>query len=98
MPETRRKPDWLKVKAPLGETYSEIKKLLGDLYLHSVCEEANCPNRFECWSNKTATFMILGDRCTRHCKFCNVTSGEPRDPDENEPRQVAQAVSKMGLK
>ena len=98
MPETRRKPDWLKVKAPLGETYSEIKKLLGDLHLHSVCEEANCPNRYECWSNKTATFMILGDRCTRSCKFCNVTSGDPRNPDENEPRQVAQAVSKMGLK
>lgn len=97
MPETRRKPDWLKVKAPLGETYSEIKKLLGDLYLHSVCEEANCPNRYECWSNRTATFMILGDRCTRHCKFCNVTAGDPRDPDENEPRQVAKAVSKMGL-
>ncbi len=93
-----RKPAWLKVKTPIGETYSEVKRLLRKHHLHTVCQEANCPNRFECWANKTATFMILGDRCTRHCRFCNVGSGEPEKVDETEPQRVAEAVRLMELR
>lgn len=93
-----RKPSWLKVKAPLGETYSEIRKLIGNLHLHTVCQEANCPNRFECWSQKTATFMILGDRCTRSCRFCDVRHGKPNPVDPDEPMHVAEAVRILGLK
>jgi len=93
-----RKPRWLKVKAPLGQTYAEVKKLLGDLTLHTVCQEANCPNRQECWANRTATFLILGDKCTRSCRFCNVGSGHPSPPDPNEPAHVAEAVKRMKLK
>ena len=94
----KRKPAWLKVKAPLGKTYAEVRKLLGGLDLHTVCQEANCPNRFECWSQKTSTFMILGDHCTRNCRFCNVSHGKPSAPDLNEPEHVATAVSRLGLK
>jgi lipoic acid synthetase len=93
-----RKPNWFKVKAPLGETYAEVKKMLGELSLHTVCQEANCPNRIECWSRRTATFMILGDVCTRHCRFCNVATGKPGAVDFGEPERVADAVQKMGLK
>ncbi len=95
---TNRKPSWLKVKAPLGQTYSEVKKMLGDLTLHTVCQEANCPNRLECWSKKTATFLILGERCTRACRFCNVSTGNASPLDPDEPAHVAEAVRRMGLK
>lgn len=97
MADTARKPSWLKVKTPLGEAYSEIRKLIGNLHLHTVCQEANCPNRFECWSHRTATFMILGDRCTRSCKFCDVRHGEPKPIDPDEPMHVAEAANVMGL-
>lgn len=95
---TSRKPSWLKVKAPLGQTYSEVKKLLGDLTLHTVCQEANCPNRLECWSKRTATFLILGERCTRACRFCNVSTGNAAPLDPDEPAHVAEAVRRMELK
>ncbi|MFH1892329.1 MAG: lipoyl synthase [Candidatus Zixiibacteriota bacterium] len=93
----RRKPPWLKVKAPLCETYSEVKKILGGLSLHTVCQEANCPNRMECWSQKTATFLILGDVCTRGCSFCDVSRGKPGEVDRGEPGRVAEAVDRMEL-
>jgi lipoic acid synthetase len=92
-----RKPGWLKVKAPLGETYAEVRKILGELSLHTVCQEANCPNRLECWANKTATFLILGDVCTRGCRFCNVRRSVPIELDDTEPERIAAAVSRMNL-
>lgn len=97
MTTIHRKPSWLKVRAPLGETYAEVKKLLGELDLHTVCQEANCPNRMECWSQKTATFLILGDICTRGCSFCDVARGKPGEVDEDEPHRVAEAAVRMGL-
>lgn len=93
-----RKPEWLKIRPPGGENYLKIKALLRELKLHTVCEEAACPNVSECWSGGTATVMLLGDTCTRGCKFCHVKSGNPRGLiDVNEPRNVATALSKMGL-
>jgi lipoyl synthase len=93
-----RKPPWLKVKAPGGPGYRRIQALMRDKGLHTVCEEANCPNIGECWERGTATFMILGDVCTRRCGFCNVKSGLPEIVDRAEPFRVAYAVSQMGLK
>jgi len=93
-----RKPPWLKVKAPGGPGYRRIQGLMRDKGLHTVCEEANCPNIGECWERGTATFMILGDVCTRRCGFCNVKSGVPDIVDRAEPFRVAYAVSRMGLK
>jgi lipoic acid synthetase len=93
-----RKPPWLKVKAPGGPGYRRIQALMRDKGLHTVCEEANCPNIGECWERGTATFMILGDVCTRRCGFCNVKSGVPETVDRAEPFRVAHAVSQMGLK
>ncbi len=93
-----RRPDWLKVRLSVGPNYSELKDLMKDLHLHTVCEEARCPNMGECWENRTATFMILGDVCTRACRYCAVTSGKPYELDMAEPLHVAQAVRKMGLK
>jgi lipoic acid synthetase len=93
-----RRPDWLKVRVPSGQNYVELKTLMRDLDLHTVCEEARCPNIGECWEHRTATFMILGDICTRACGFCAVTSGKPLAVDLLEPRRVAQAVQRMGLK
>ena len=93
-----RRPDWLKVRAPGGSNYLELKTIMRDLDLHTVCEEARCPNIGECWQHRTATFMILGDICTRACGFCAVTSGKPTGLDLHEPTRVAQAVQKMGLK
>jgi lipoic acid synthetase len=92
------RPDWLKVRLSAGPNYSELKGLMKDLHLHTVCEEARCPNMGECWENRTATFMILGDVCTRACRYCAVTSGKPYELDLSEPLHVAQAVQKMGLK
>lgn len=93
-----RKPDWLKVKAPGGENYAHIKRLLRDLKLHTVCEEASCPNVAECWGGGTATVMLMGDVCTRGCRFCHVKTGNPKGVlDTAEPMKVASAVAELGL-
>ena len=91
------KPEWLKVRAPGSENYHRLKGLMRTLNLHTVCEEANCPNIGECWHHGTATFMILGDTCTRSCGYCNVIHGTPGAPDEHEPAHVAHAIHAMGL-
>lgn len=92
------KPSWLKVKAPGGETHARLKKLLRERNLHTVCEEASCPNVGECWGSGTATFMLLGDVCTRGCKFCNVKMGNPRGVmDDLEPEKTAEAIATLGL-
>src|SRR5688572_33446363 len=92
------KPPWLKVRAPGGEVYHEIKRTLRQLDLHTVCEEARCPNVGECWREGTATVMLLGDVCTRGCRFCAVTTGNPRGAvDPREPEHVSRAVARMGL-
>lgn len=93
----RRRPDWLKVRAPSGETYHELKRLMRSKSLHTICEEANCPNMSECWGRGTATFLILGDTCTRSCGFCDVKTGMPSPLDWAEPQRVAQAVVQMNL-
>ncbi|MBI2876100.1 MAG: lipoyl synthase [Candidatus Tectomicrobia bacterium] len=93
-----RKPPWLRVRAPGGANYIRLKGLLRDLHLHTVCEEARCPNIGECFEERTATFLILGGICTRACGFCAVTSGEPEGIDLQEPERVAQAVSRLGLR
>ncbi|MDX6615037.1 MAG: lipoyl synthase [Solirubrobacterales bacterium] len=94
----QRKPPWLKVPAPGGPTYRRLKKEMADQNLNTVCEEANCPNVGECWERGTATFMILGDVCTRRCGFCNVQTGKPTWNDPLEPLRVANSVKRMGLK
>lgn len=91
------RPPWLKVRLKTGPNYLELKSLMRKMALNTVCEEANCPNIFECWQNRTATFMILGDVCTRACRFCAVTSGKPTWNDPLEPERVARAVQKMRL-
>ncbi|HET6842084.1 MAG TPA: lipoyl synthase [Candidatus Angelobacter sp.] len=92
------KPAWLKARAPLGDNYHELKKLARTLGLHTVCESAQCPNIGECWNHKTATFMLLGNLCTRRCGFCAVPKGKPEPLDWDEPRRVAEAVATLGLK
>lgn len=92
-----RKPSWLKVKAPGGASYLEVKRLMRELGLHTVCEEARCPNIGECWDHKAATFMILGDVCTRNCAYCAVSHGTPTAFDPLEPARLAEAVAQMGL-
>jgi lipoic acid synthetase len=92
------KPSWLKAKAPAGENFHELKKLARGLGLHTVCESAQCPNIGECWNHRTATFMLLGDICTRRCGFCAVPKGRPLAIDWDEPRRVAEAVATLGLK
>ncbi|HTC95414.1 MAG TPA: lipoyl synthase [Terriglobales bacterium] len=94
----RSKPEWLKARAPMGENYHELKKLARGLGLHTVCESAQCPNIGECWSHKTATFMLLGNLCTRRCGFCAVPKGKPLPIDYDEPRRVGEAVKSLGLK
>lgn len=96
--KVERKPEWLKVRLHNTKQLNYVKKTLNSLKLHTVCEAANCPNRVECYSSKTATFMILGQTCTRHCKFCNVTDGKPAHVDPEEPKRVAEAVKSLGLK
>jgi len=91
------KPAWLKAKAPMGETFHSLKKLARDLHLHTVCESAHCPNIGECWNQKAATFMMLGNCCTRRCGFCAVPKGKPEPIDLDEPRRVAYAVAQLGL-
>jgi lipoic acid synthetase len=92
------RPAWLRAPAPVGEHYRELKQLVGDLHLHTVCESAACPNIGECWNRRTATFMILGNVCTRRCGFCAVQKGAPLEVDYDEPRRVAEACAALGLK
>ncbi len=94
----QRKPAWLKVKAPGGATYVEVRRLMRELNLHTVCEEAHCPNIGECWDHKAATFMILGDVCTRNCAYCAVAHGTPVALDVGEPARLADAVAAMGMR
>ncbi len=98
MTTTLRKPAWMKRKLPSSFGQKPVEKLLRDLNLVTVCEEARCPNRSECFSHKTATFMLLGDTCTRKCRFCSVTKGKPQEPDSSEPAHLAEAVKRLGLK
>jgi lipoyl synthase len=96
-PELER-PEWVRAPAPVGENYREVKSLMGGLRLHTVCESAACPNVGECWNHRTATFMILGNVCTRRCGFCAVGKGAPLPVDEDEPARVAEAAAVLGLK
>ena len=93
----RRHPDWIKARIPAGDNYHDLKRLLRGLNLNTVCEEAHCPNIGECWDQRTATIMILGDTCTRACGFCNIKTGRPTWFDEDEPRRVAEALSQLAL-
>ena len=93
----RRHPDWIKVKAPGSPHYLRLKRILREKNLHTVCEEARCPNIGECWGNKTATFLILGDTCTRGCRFCAIDKGKPLALDPEEPRNVALVIKDLGL-
>lgn len=97
-PPPLRKPDWLKRRLPTGETFNEVRELIEAGKLHTVCQEAKCPNIWECYSHRTATFLILGERCTRNCRFCSVAPGLPGPLDLDEPGRVAEAVERMGLK
>jgi len=94
---TERKPAWLKVKAPGGPTYADVRRLIRQLALHTVCEEAHCPNIGECWEHRAATFIILGDVCTRNCAYCAIAHGTPAPYDAAEPARLADAVAHMGL-
>lgn len=94
----RRVPEWIKVRAHRGEEFQKLERLVRDQHLHTVCEEARCPNIYDCWNRRTATFMILGDVCTRACRFCAVTSGRPVELDLGEPARVAHSVAQLGLR
>ena len=94
-----RKPSWLKTRLPTGAVYHDVDRILGDLHLKTVCSSARCPNLGDCWGRGTATFMILGDVCTRHCRFCAVKTGNPQGAlDADEPERVAQAVAQLNLR
>jgi lipoic acid synthetase len=93
-----RKPDWLRVKLPIGESYKKVRSLVDTHKLHTICESGNCPNMGECWGEGTATFMILGNICTRSCGFCAVATGKPLEPDFDEPQRVAEAIHLMKVK
>ena len=93
-----RKPPWIKTRLRTGPSYTELKNLVRSEGLHTVCEEAGCPNIFECWEDREATFLIGGDQCTRRCDFCQIDTGKPPPLDEGEPRRVAESVAAMGLK
>ena len=95
---SNRKPDWLRVKLPIGENYAKVRKLVDEYKLHTICQSGNCPNMGECWGEGTATFMILGNVCTRSCTFCAVATGRPQEYDEDEPRRVAEAIQLMQVK
>jgi len=97
VPIDRQRPEWLKVRLPMGPQVEQLRRLMRSKSLHTVCEEAHCPNMAECWGAGTATFMILGDTCTRSCGFCAVTTGRPLDLDPEEPARVGDAVARMGL-
>ncbi len=94
----RRIPEWIRVRVHEGENFKELRQLVRERRLHTVCEEAHCPNIFDCWNRRTATFMILGDVCTRACRFCAVTSGRPSELDIGEPIRVAESVADLGLR
>jgi len=94
----RKKPDWLRVKLPIGKEYAKVRELVDKHRLHTICESGNCPNMGECWGAGTATFMILGNVCTRSCTFCAVATGRPPEYDKEEPVRVAEAIQKMGVK
>lgn len=93
-----KKPNWLRVKLPVGKEYAKVRKLVDQYKLHTICESGNCPNMGECWGSGTATFMILGNVCTRSCTFCAVATGRPPEYDTDEPRRVAEAIKLMGVK
>ena len=93
-----KRPEWLKVKLPTGENYTNVRTLMRKQHLHTVCEEARCPNMAECWNNKSATFMILGDTCTRSCGFCNIKVGMPNELDPDESRRVVDSVKELDLR
>jgi lipoic acid synthetase len=93
-----RKPEWIKTRANMGPEYTRLRSLVKTEGLHTVCQEAACPNIFECWEDKEATFLIGGERCTRRCDFCNIDTGKPQPLDRDEPRRVAESVQSMGLK
>ena len=98
MQKGRRLPEWLKMQRASGENYSKVRNLVRDNHLHTICTSGNCPNIGECWNAGTATFMILGDICTRACKFCNTKTGKPLPPDPDEPQRLAESIKKLGLK
>ena len=98
MTVARRHPEWIKVRAPHSAPFFETKRVVNDLQLHTVCEEAHCPNVGECWGHHTATFMLLGDVCTRNCSFCAVAHGRPQAVDPDEPRRVAEGIVRLGLR
>jgi lipoic acid synthetase len=97
-PNAHPRPAWLRAPAPVGENYQNLKNLVQKMGLHTVCESAACPNIGDCWNRRTATFMILGNVCTRRCGFCNVQKGGPLPVDDDEPRRVAEACATLGLK
>lgn len=97
-PERTKKPSWLKVKLPTGENYRKVRQIVDENKLHTICESGNCPNMGECWGEGTATFMILGNICTRSCSFCAVATGRPTEYDLDEPRRVAEAIQLMKVK
>lgn len=97
-PIPRKKPDWLKVRLPIGESFREVKQIVDTNKLHTICQSGNCPNMGECWGVGTATFMILGNICTRSCAFCNVKTGKPTEYDTEEPMRVARAIQTMKVK
>lgn len=96
--ERQKKPNWLRVKLPMGENYKRVRKLVDEYKLHTICQSGHCPNMGECWGEGTATFMILGNVCTRSCSFCAVATGRPPELDTNEPERVAEAIRLMGVK
>lgn len=98
VPHHRRRPEWLRVKLPTGENYRKVREIVGEHKLHTICQSGNCPNMGECWGEGTATFMILGNICTRSCGFCSVATGRPLEVDPFEPARVARSVELMGVK
>lgn len=97
-PQRKSKPDWLRVKLPTGESYRNVRTIVDQYALHTICQSGSCPNMGECWGEGTATFMILGNVCTRSCSFCAVKTGKPNEYDEDEPRRVAEAIRLMKVK
>lgn len=97
-PERKKKPDWLRVKLPIGEEFKKVRKIVDENNLHTICQSGSCPNMGECWGEGTATFMILGNVCTRSCSFCAVQTGRPPEYDTDEPRRVAESIATMGVK
>lgn len=96
--ERKKRPDWLRVKLPIGESYRKVREIVDNNKLHTICQSGNCPNMGECWGEGTATFMILGNVCTRSCNFCAVATGRPTEYDTDEPQRVAEAIQTMGVK